>query len=148
MLKRRPPSFLTPTVMQRCIVFAGRHLPTCGVTCSATRAASTKPTESKILEKLKEALNPQELLVENESHMHNVPKGSETHFRVTVVSSAFEGKSLVQQHAMVYAALKEELKNPVHALAVETSTPDKWPSKTGKSPPCLGGMKREKRDRD
>ncbi|XP_065296991.1 bolA-like protein 1 [Dermacentor albipictus] len=131
---------------------------------------TTGPTESKILNKLKEALNPQELLVENESYMHNVPKGSETHFRVTIVSSAFEGKSLVQkrplghirklagvlgalcccarellskQHAMVYAALKDELKNPVHALSVETSTPDKWQSKTGKSPPCLGGMKRE-----
>lgn len=85
-------------------------------------------------------------MVENESYMHSVPKGSETHFRVTVVSAAFEGKSLVQQHAMVYAALKEELKSPVHALAVETSTPDKWQSKTGTSPPCLGGMKSKGRD--
>lgn len=138
----------TNSIMQRCLVFARRNLLTCGVTCSTTRAASTGPTESKILKKLKEALNPQEVLVENESYMHNVPKGSETHFRVTVVSSAFEGKSLVQQHAMVYAALKEELKNPVHALAVETSTPHKWKSKTGKSPPCLGGMKREGREKD
>ncbi|XP_050022741.2 bolA-like protein 1 isoform X2 [Dermacentor andersoni] len=111
--------------MQRWLVFARRNLLTCGVTCNTTRAASTGPTELKILNKLKEALNPQELLVENESYMHNVPKGSETHFRVTVVSSMFEGKSLVQ-----------------------TSTPDKWQSKMGKSPPCLGGMKREGRDKD
>uniref|UniRef100_A0A224Z9G8 Stress induced protein uvi31 n=1 Tax=Rhipicephalus zambeziensis TaxID=60191 RepID=A0A224Z9G8_9ACAR len=69
--------------MQRCIVFARRNLPTCGVTCSATRAASTKPTESKILKKLKEALNPQELLVENESHMHNVPKATRHGVRCT-----------------------------------------------------------------
>uniref|UniRef100_A0A023FT12 Putative transcriptional regulator bola n=1 Tax=Amblyomma parvum TaxID=251391 RepID=A0A023FT12_AMBPA len=130
--------------MQRCVALVRRRLLTRGATCCAIRAASSGQTEAKIVKKLKEALTPQELLVENESHMHNVPKGSETHFRVTVVSSAFEGKKVVQQHAMVYAALKEELENPVHALAIQTSTPDKWQSKTEKSPPCLGGMKRER----
>ncbi|KAG0411863.1 hypothetical protein HPB47_011001, partial [Ixodes persulcatus] len=54
------------------------------------------PVQRRIEEKLSKALNPTELSVENESHMHNVPKGSETHFRVTVVSASFEGKSLVQ----------------------------------------------------
>lgn len=134
--------------MRCCVGFVGRHLLTRGATYCATRAASSGPTEARILKKLEEALRPQELLVENESHMHNVPKGSETHFRVTVVSSAFQGKNMVQQHAMVYAALKEELKNPVHALAIQTSTPDKWGSKKAQSPPCLGGMKRESRNKD
>ncbi|KAK8776445.1 hypothetical protein V5799_030209 [Amblyomma americanum] len=134
--------------MQRCFAFVERRLLTCGATYFVTRAASGGQTEARILKKLKEALTPQELLVENESHMHNVPKGSETHFRVTVVSSAFEGKNMVQQHAMVYAALKEELENPVHALAIQTSTPDQRQSKTEKSPPCLGGMKRERRSKE
>uniref|UniRef100_A0A023G6V5 Putative transcriptional regulator bola n=1 Tax=Amblyomma triste TaxID=251400 RepID=A0A023G6V5_AMBTT len=123
--------------MQHLVVFVGRRLLSRDAPYYATRSAFSGLTEAKILKKLKEALNPQELLVENESHMHNVPKGSETHFRVTVVSSAFEGKNMVQQHALVYAALKEELKSPVHALAIQTSTPDKWESKTLKSPPCL-----------
>ncbi|CAN8020350.1 unnamed protein product [Ixodes persulcatus] len=101
------------------------------------------PVQRRIEEKLSKALNPTELSVENESHMHNVPKGSETHFRVTVVSASFEGKSLVQQHALVYGAVKEELQNPVHALAIETSTPAKWKGQTKQSPPCLGGMKSE-----
>ncbi|XP_077552487.1 bolA-like protein 1 isoform X1 [Haemaphysalis longicornis] len=133
-------------MMQRCVLLPRSRLLALSRACNATRSASGGPTEAKIVTKLKEAFNPQELMVENESYMHSVPKGSETHFRVTVVSTAFEGKSLVQQHAMVYAALKEELKSPVHALAVETSTPDKWQSKTGTSPPCLGGMKSKGRD--
>uniref|UniRef100_A0A6B0UXD2 Putative transcriptional regulator bola n=1 Tax=Ixodes ricinus TaxID=34613 RepID=A0A6B0UXD2_IXORI len=127
------------------------------------------PVQRRMEEKLSKALNPTELSVENESHMHNVPKGSETHFRVTVVSASFEGKSLVQapkvpwwahhgtiddhllivemQHALVYGAVKEELQNPVHALAIETSTPAKWKGQTKQSPPCLGGMKSETKHR-
>lgn len=133
--------------MQRCVMLPRSRLLALGQACIATRSASGGPTEAKIVNKLKEAFSPQELMVENESYMHSVPKGSETHFRVTVVSTAFEGKSLVQQHAMVYAILKEELKSQVHALAVETSTPDKWRPRTGTSPPCLGGMKSEGRDK-
>lgn len=133
--------------MQRCVMLPRSRLLALGQACIAARSASGGPTEAKIVNKLKEAFSPQELMVENESYMHSVPKGSETHFRVTVVSTAFEGKSLVQQHAMVYAILKEELKSQVHALAVETSTPDKWRPRTGTSPPCLGGMKSEGRDK-
>lgn len=133
--------------MQRCVMLSRSRLLALSQACNATTSAFGGPTEARIVTKLKEAFSPQELMVENESYMHNVPRGSETHFRVTVVSAAFEGKSLVQQHAMVYAALKEELKSPVHALAVETSTPDKWHSKTGTSPPCLGGMKNKGRDK-
>lgn len=133
--------------MQRCVMLPRSRLLALGQACIAARSASGGPTEAKIVNKLKEAFSPQELMVENESYMHSVPKGSETHFRVTVVSTAFEGKSLVQQHAMVYAILKEELKSQVHALAVETSTPDKWLPRTGTSPPCLGGMKSEGRDK-
>ncbi|XP_029841519.3 putative bolA-like protein K11H12.1 [Ixodes scapularis] len=114
--------------------------------CSQSSQARGQVQRS-IEEKLSKALNPTELLVENESHMHNVPKGSETHFRVTVVSASFEGKSLVQQHALVYGAVKEELQNPVHALAIETSTPAKWKGQTKQSPPCLGGMKSETKHR-
>jgi len=50
--------------------------------------------------------------------------GTRDHYRVEVVSAAFEGKSLVEQHQMVYKAVGDELGNAVHALSIQTSTPD------------------------
>ena len=47
----------------------------------------------------------------------------ETHFRVVVVSDAFQGKSAIQRHREINAALKEELAGPVHALAIKALTP-------------------------
>lgn len=49
------------------------------------------------------------------------------HFEVLVVSPSFEGKSLVEQHQMVYGALREALgDNRIHALALKTYTPEQW----------------------
>ena len=69
---------------------------------------------------LQVAFAPQTLLVENESFRHNVPEGSETHFKVTLVSEAFSGQRSVKRHQSVYAVLKEWLSGPVHALALHT----------------------------
>lgn len=49
--------------------------------------------------------------------------GTETHFRLTVVSPAFESKTMVQRHRMIYAALAEEMRGSIHALALDTKTP-------------------------
>ncbi len=49
--------------------------------------------------------------------------GTSDHFEARVVASAFEGKSLIQQHQMVYAALGDAMKGPVHALKLTTLTP-------------------------
>ncbi len=94
-----------------------------------------------IEEKVRSALSPHHLEVHNESSMHNVPPGSETHFRVLVVADAFAGLSLVQRQRRVYAALAEELAGSVHALAMETFATDEWSAerKAQDSPPCLGG---------
>ena len=54
------------------------------------------PISTKIVEKLSEALNPSHLQVINESHMHSVPKGSETHFKVVVVTKSFDGLPLIK----------------------------------------------------
>eukprot|EP01132_Coremiostelium_polycephalum_P000831 gene831-1038_t len=77
--------------------------------------------------------------------MHSVPKGSETHFKVVIVSEEFNNKSMVSQHRLVNQVLSDELKSGVHALSIVTSTPDKWVQDPSipKSPPCLGGMKRK-----
>ena len=97
-----------------------------------------------IEDKLHAALSPTRLDVVNESHMHNVAPGSESHFRLFVVSSEFEGKSLVQRHQAVYKALAEEMAHHIHALGMQTLTPVEWDADQVdrvESPECLGGSK-------
>ncbi len=50
--------------------------------------------------------------------------GTKDHWKATIVSAAFAGKSLIQRHRMVMAALAEELKGPIHALTMDVRTPD------------------------
>lgn len=50
--------------------------------------------------------------------------GDGDHYKAVVTSKAFEGKSRIQQHQMVYAALKGNMGGVLHALALETRTPD------------------------
>ncbi|MCM2973116.1 BolA family protein [Larsenimonas suaedae] len=93
-----------------------------------------------IEQKLKD-LNPDVLQVENESHKHHVPPNSETHFKVTLVSEAFEGFTQVKRHQRIYGMLSDELAGPVHALALHLYTPSEWEAR-GKarpeSPNCMG----------
>ena len=95
-----------------------------------------------IEEKLAAALAPRHLQVVNESDGHNVPAGSQTHFKVVVISPLFEGERLLARHRRVNAALADELAGGVHALALHTYTSDEWQRRFGDapmSPPCLGG---------
>lgn len=96
-----------------------------------------------ITDKLREALEVGHLEVLNESHTHNVPPGSETHFKVTVVSDDFKGKKQVVRHQIVYALLADEMAGPVHALALHTYSEDEWQqlSAAPDSPACLGGRR-------
>ena len=49
-----------------------------------------------------------------------------THFEAVIVSPAFEGKRMVQQHQLVYAALGDRMKAEIHALGMKTYTPTQW----------------------
>ncbi len=101
-------------------------------------------TQNIIEQKILEALTPSYLDVINESHMHNVPPGSESHFKVVVVSEAFDGQRLVQRHQQINALLADELANGVHALTMQTLTAEEWVKKNGvvpDSPNCHGGSK-------
>ena len=49
-----------------------------------------------------------------------------THFEAVIVSPAFEGKRMIQQHQLVYAALGDRMKAEIHALSMKTYTPEKW----------------------
>ncbi len=100
--------------------------------------------QERITEKLEQHFQPVHLEVVNESHMHNVPPGSESHFKVTLVSEAFEGQKLVARHRMVNRILADELAGGVHALALHTLDPEQWFERAGRvpdSPPCHGGEK-------
>ncbi len=104
-------------------------------------------TQTTITEKIQQAITPDVLHVENESHMHSVPPNSETHFKVTIVSDEFEGKRLLQRHRLVNGLLSDELAGPVHALALHTYTSAEWVKKNGQSPDspsCMGGDKSAK----
>jgi stress-induced morphogen len=102
--------------------------------------------EDQINEKLSQAFAPTYLEVENESHGHNVPQNSETHFRVLIVSLKFEGLSRVARQRLIYEALKIEMQTGVHALAQRAYTPAEYAELQGKidttSPLCHGGSKR------
>ncbi|WP_133467952.1 BolA family protein [Paraglaciecola marina] len=92
--------------------------------------------------KIVEHFNPEHLEVINESYMHNVPEGSESHFKVIMVSESFEGERLIKRHRAVNAILKEQLANDIHALALHTYTKDEWQKNFGEaplSPNCMGG---------
>ena len=92
--------------------------------------------------KLTAALQPAHLEVVNESGNHNVPPGSESHFKVVIVADRFDGHRLIERHRMVNAALAEELAGAVHALAVHAYTRADWAKRFGQapmSPPCRGG---------
>ncbi|XP_042299941.1 bolA-like protein 1 [Sceloporus undulatus] len=106
-------------------------------------AMEKKPVEMEIRAKLQRALEPVHLEVINDSHMHAVPRGSETHFRVVVASRRFEGLSLIHRHRLVNDILQEELTGPVHALSIQAKTPQQWEKnpKIIQAPECLGGSK-------
>jgi BolA protein len=91
--------------------------------------------EDSIRAKLLQAFSPSALTIENDSgrhaghaHLSHHLRGpgvvtGETHFNVTIVAEAFKGLSRVAAQRLVYAALKDELAGPVHALSVKASAP-------------------------
>lgn len=102
------------------------------------------PIERSITNKLDDFFKTKFLQVTNESYMHSVPEGSESHFKLVIVSDQFNTRRLVQRHQSVYKLLSEELSGPVHALALHTYTASEWAEKNVQapdSPQCLGGSK-------
>ena len=96
--------------------------------------------------KITASLAPAHLEVINESHMHSVPPDSESHFKLVIVSQRFAGETRVRRHQAVNRILADELAADIHALSLQTLTPDEWQAKGGAipdSPPCLGGGKAE-----
>ena len=102
-------------------------------------------TQETIEAKVSAGLNCSFLDLTNESHLHNVPPGSESHFRLVVVSNEFDAKTLISRHRTVNKLLQEELEGSVHALALHTFTTEEWQKRgesAQQSPDCMGGSKR------
>lgn len=74
---------------------------------------------SEVEQRLREAFPDAEI------HLQDLT-GTKDHYQAEIVSQAFEGVTPIQQHQLVYAALAEEMKGPIHALALKTYTPKGW----------------------
>ena len=103
------------------------------------------PIEQDIKTRIQKAFDPDVLDLVNESHGHNVPKGSESHFKLVCVSDKFAGKNRVQRQREIYSVLSDIMKDKIHALALHTFTPDEWTAaseRTLLSPQCSHKSKR------
>jgi BolA protein len=97
--------------------------------------------EQQITDLLTQALLPTFIEVDNESYLHSSGKGGHSHFKITLVSDAFVGKTLVARHRMVQSVIKATTDGVVHALGIHTYTPEEWKSRGGvapDSPTCAG----------
>lgn len=74
-----------------------------------------------------DCLAPLRLELHDESALHaghaGAAPGGNTHWRLSIVSAAFEGKPMVARHRMVYQALGELMREPIHALAIDARSP-------------------------
>jgi BolA family transcriptional regulator, general stress-responsive regulator len=86
-----------------------------------------RPVKQAITEKLRQTFTPESLDVVDESHLHEGHAGhrpgGETHFRIYIVSRAFEGKSRIERHRLINSTLAAELAGSVHALAIKAEAP-------------------------
>jgi len=93
--------------------------------------------------RIEQDFNPEYFELENESHMHSVPKNSETHFRLLVVSDVFESKSRIDRSRLVNELIKPFMAQGLHALTQRTFTPPEWDKVKDTfvmvSPECRGG---------
>ncbi|MGR0279782.1 BolA/IbaG family iron-sulfur metabolism protein [Marinomonas dokdonensis] len=97
--------------------------------------------QQQIESRLKSAFNVEHIELVNESYKHNVPTGSESHFKLILVSDDFKGKMKVKRHQLVYGALATEM-DLIHALAMHPYTTEEWAKQSANvpsSPNCLGG---------
>ncbi|OBT06553.1 transcriptional regulator BolA [Vibrio sp. UCD-FRSSP16_10] len=93
-----------------------------------------------IEQKLDHHFSPHHLQVINESYKHNVPEGSESHFKIIIVSDKFEQLRLVARHRLINEVLSDEFAQGLHALSMHTLTKDEWKQQQfPDSPDCMRG---------
>ncbi|WP_411901166.1 transcriptional regulator BolA [Salmonella enterica] len=85
----------------------------------------------QIDEKVRTAFDPVFLEVVDEGYRHNVPSGSESHFKVVLVSARFTGERFLNRHRTIYGTLTAELSTTAHPLALHTYTLKQWEALQG-----------------
>ena len=83
------------------------------------------PIENNIIDILNECMKLTSLKVINEGFMHNVPKDTESHFKIIIVSNDFNELSLVERHKLVYKYL-DTIMNDIHALSIQPFNEDEF----------------------
>lgn len=96
--------------------------------------------QQRILDVVTQALAPSHIELINESHNHG-GAGTETHYKLIAVSTAFAGLRAVARHQRLYALTEAERATGLHALALHLYTPDEWAAVAAapESPACRGG---------
>lgn len=92
---------------------------------------------------ISQQFNPTYLVVEDESKNHHVPPGSESHFKITLITSQFDGLNRLARHRLINSLLKEEFDKGLHALSMHLYTPIEWENLQNlvpKSPNCKDGF--------
>lgn len=102
------------------------------------------PIETRMRERLLAALQPERMLLENETRRHRVPPDAESHWNLVIVAEAFADRSRVARQRAVFSALGD-LMPRIHALTIKALTPAEWTAAGGEvtnpAPPCMGGGK-------
>ncbi len=91
-------------------------------------------------------LEPMLLSIDNETHQHSVPVGSESHFKILIVSTRFQSLNRVARHRLVNHIVQNEFETGLHALSLHLYTPEEWEQKctpVQASPTCKGGSRHE-----
>ena len=94
--------------------------------------------QARVEQLLRERLAPVHLSIEDESYLHRGHAGAAdggSHFRATIVSAAFEGKTLLEQHRLVHEALEGMFGKDIHALALKTIPASRWGVRGGDAHP-------------
>lgn len=93
-----------------------------------TPAGSAAPSRAdRLRERLENRFSPAQLLVEDESHLHEGHAGAaggQSHFRIRIVAEAFRGIPSVARHRLIYSAVDDLMKTDIHALAIEALPPE------------------------
>ena len=82
--------------------------------------------QQELEQRLRQKFQPHFIAVENESYMHSSGRGADSHFKIVLVSDAFEGSSKVSRHRKIYQLLSQDLQNGIHALALHLYTKQEW----------------------
>ena len=87
-------------------------------------------TVADIIQKKLLCFEPEKQVVIDESHKHaghsGAPAGGESHFNVLIVTSHFKNMTRVKRHQAIYKVLEDEMRGPIHALSLQTMTPDEY----------------------